>query len=123
MNDSDRLKLAFEFFKHLSLLNTASIGLMASLAERVLTKVHPDDLAVVFIWFGLSLVGSLFSMAVMVLPHGTTPEPAPTNPWKKPITYFQLAMLFLAGATFSLGILTGAYVVMGNSLRIRGLIP
>jgi hypothetical protein len=68
MDKNDTIKLLFDFFKHLSTLDTACILLMAGLIERVFP--HPIGSSYVewmFSCFVLSLLGSLTTMFCIIL--------------------------------------------------------
>ena len=72
----DRLKLIFDFFKHLSTLNIACILLMAGLIERVFQNpVQSKMVEVMFVSFVTSLLGCLVAMlAITLAPDNAQPN-------------------------------------------------
>ncbi|MCE9552880.1 MAG: hypothetical protein K8T91_05830 [Planctomycetes bacterium] len=65
---TDRTKLAFDFFKHLSTLSTACILVVAALVEKVCNQpINQKDLLHVTIAFGIALTASLVVMICLMM--------------------------------------------------------
>jgi hypothetical protein len=108
---SERRRLEFEFFKHLTTLDTAFILLLLTLIEKYLPAKHRSGIEWAFVGFGVSLLFSVVSMFFVTYMPRLDP-------------YWQPKRFNISAWGFSLGIVgffTGFIVmtvVVGNSLSI-----